>query len=96
MCRQVLLGCGGGVEDAVRTRVKCASGKFRELESLLTLRGMSLKLKGKIDAVCILSVLVYGSETWALKVVDMQRLKRTERMMIRWMCGVTLKDRKSS
>src|ERR1700759_5347150 len=26
----------------------------------------------------------------------MQRLKRTERMMVRWMCGVTLKDRKSS
>src|SRR5664279_2814161 len=26
----------------------------------------------------------------------MQRLERVERMMIRWMCGVTLKDRNSS
>jgi len=26
----------------------------------------------------------------------MQRLERTERMMVRWMCGVTLRDRKSS
>ena len=24
---------------------------------------------------------------------EMQRIERTERMMIRWMCGVTLKDR---
>ena len=41
-------------------------------------------------------VMVYGSETWAMKVEDMERLQRTERMMVRWMCGVTLKDRNSS
>jgi hypothetical protein len=32
---------------------------------------------------------VDGSETWPMKVEDMQRLERTEKMMIRWMCGVT-------
>ena len=42
------------------------------------------------------SVMVYGSETWALKVSDTQQLERTERMMVRWMRGVSLKDRKSS
>ena len=26
----------------------------------------------------------------------MQRLERTEKMMVRWMCGVTSRDRKSS
>ena len=31
-----------------------------------------------------------------MKVEDMERLQRTERMMVRWMCGVTLKDRNSS
>ena len=40
--------------------------------------------------------MVYGSETWAMKVEDLYRLERTERMMVRWMCGVTLKDRKRS
>ena len=40
--------------------------------------------------------MMYGSETWAMKVEDMQRLERAEKMMIRWMCGVTLKDRKGS
>ena len=39
---------------------------------------------------------MYGSETWALMAEDMQRLERTERMMIRWMCGVRLRDRKAS
>ena len=40
--------------------------------------------------------MVYGSETWAMKAEDMQRLERTERMMVRWMCGVRLSDRKAS
>jgi hypothetical protein len=40
--------------------------------------------------------MIYGSETWAMKVDDVQRLERTEKMMIRWMCGVTLKDMKNS
>ena len=40
--------------------------------------------------------MVYGSETWPVKAEDMQRLERTERMMVRWMCGVSLKHRLSS
>jgi hypothetical protein len=90
------LGRGGGVEDAVRTRVRCAWAKFRELSPLLTVRGVPLRLKGKIYKACVQSVLIYGSETWATKVEDMQKLERTERQMMRWMCGVSLKDRKSS
>jgi hypothetical protein len=56
---------------------------------------MSLKLKGKIYRACVQSVMVYGSETWAMKVSNLQQqLERTERTMVRWMCGVTMKDRK--
>jgi hypothetical protein len=88
-----MIGCGGGAADAVRMTVKGAWGKFRELSPVLTIRGMSLKMKGKIYGACVQSVMVYGSETWALKVGDMQQLERMERMMVRWMCGVTLKHR---
>ena len=42
------------------------------------------------------SVLVYGSETWPLKAEDLERLARTERSMVRWMCGVSLRDRRKS
>jgi hypothetical protein len=91
-----MLGVGGGAEEASRTRVKCAWGKFMELAPLLTTRGASLKLKGKIYRVCVRSVLVYGSETWAMKLDDVHRLERNEMVTVRWMCGVTLKDRKSN
>src|SRR2546425_9631191 len=63
---------------------------------LLTVRGASLRLKGKIYRACVQRVLVYGSETWPTKAVDMQRLVRTENSMVRWMSGVTLKDRRKS
>lgn len=88
-----MIGAGGGAEDATRTRVRCAWGKFNELKPLLALRGTSLKLKGKIYRACVQSVLVYGSETWPMKVEDAKRLERTERSMVRRMCGVTLSDR---
>ena len=40
------------------------------------------------------SVLIYGTETWAMKADDLRSLERMERMMVRWMCGVSLKDRR--
>ena len=52
-------------------------------------------LKGKIYSACVRSSMIYGRETWSMKVEDKQRLKRAERMMVRHMCGATLKDRKS-
>ena len=63
---------------------------------ILTVKGVSLKLKGMLYRSCVQSVMLYGSETWPMKVEDTHRLVRAERMMVRWMCGVTLKDRVSS
>ena len=40
--------------------------------------------------------MMYGSETWPMRAKEMQRMERTKRMMIRWKCGVTLKDRSKS
>ena len=41
-------------------------------------------------------MLVYGSETWDINTEDLDRLGRAERMIIRRMCGLSLKDRKRS
>jgi len=58
--------------------------------------GVSFKIKEKIYKACVQSVMVYGSETWPMRVEDQQRLERAERMMIRLMCGVSMRDRISS
>ena len=69
--------------------------KFREYLPILTGKGFSLKLKGKVYATCA-SCLMHGSETWPMKVEHELKLNRTEMSMIRWMCGVKLNERKKS
>ena len=40
--------------------------------------------------------MLYGSEAWCLREKEMAILRRTERAMIRAMCGVKLLDRRNS
>ena len=87
---------GAGAEESYRARVRCAWAKFRELVPVLTFRGASMEVKGKVYKACVHRVLVYGSETWLIKAEDMQQLERTERMMVRCMCGASLESRTSS
>ena len=84
------------MEEAPRARVRCAWARFKELSPILTTRGASYRIKGKIYKTCVQSVLTYGTEIWAMKAANLQTLERTERMMVIWMCGVSLKDRKRS
>ena len=38
------------------------------------------------------SALLHGSEMWAPTASDLQRLRRNDRSMIRWICGIMPKD----
>ena len=49
-------------------------------------------MKGVVHKACVRSVLMYGAETWVMKAGVFQRLRATERRMLRMICGVTLKD----
>ena len=66
------------------------------MSPILTARCASYRIKGKINKACIQSVLTYETETWAMKEANLQSLERTERMMVKWMCRVSLKDRRHS
>ena len=68
--------------------------KFRECRELLRGRRFSLRMKGMVYGSCIRSVMLYGSETWCLRENEMVILRRTERAMVRSMCGMKLVDRK--
>ena len=70
------LGSGVGVVEASRARVRCAWAKFAELSPILTVRGASYRIKGRIYSACVQSVLIYGTETWAMKADDLRSLER--------------------
>ena len=67
--------------------------KFRECGELLRGRRFSLRMKGMVHRSCIKSAMLYGSETWCLRESEMAIL-RTERAMVRSVCGVKLVNRK--
>ena len=87
-----VIGAGGGAEEATRTRTRCG-GQSLGSWSYLGFEGCFTKDKRKdVQGLCLKYHGIW-SETLAMRVEDMNRLERTERMMVRWMCGVTLKDK---
>ena len=86
------ISAAGGAGESVVTRIRCGWGKFRELLPVLTSKRFSLRRRGNLYAACVQSVILHGSETWAVKKEDTDRLERADRAMIRWICGVTLRD----
>ena len=90
------LNASGGCETAVTSRVRIGWMKFRECGELLRGRRFSLRLKGMVYQSCVRSAMLYGSETWCLRESEMAILRRTERTMVRSMCGVKLVDRKNT
>ena len=70
--------------------------KFRKCSEILKGRGFSLKTKGKVYNGYVRSAMLYGSEAWCLREKEMAILRRTERAMIRAMCGVKLFDQENS
>ena len=95
-CLGDMLSAGGGCELAAITRCKCAWGKFRQLLPLLTNRHLLLLTRSKVYSSCVRSVMLHAAETWAMKVDTLNRLRRNDRAMIRWICNVRAKDEVSS
>ena len=91
-----MLSAGGGCELAAITLCKCAWGKFRQLLPLLTNRQVPLLTRGKVYSSCVRSVMLHAAETLAMKADTLNRLRRNDRAMIRWICNVKAKDEVSS
>jgi hypothetical protein len=90
------LNAGGGYLNAVTSRVHVGWMKFRELHGVLCGRKWSVKMKGRVYRACVRAAMVYGGETWVMRKEEECVLQRAERAMVRMMCGVKLRDRKSS
>ena len=70
--------------------------KYRELVPFLTSRAPPLEMKGRVYDSCVRSSMPYGSETRPLLVDIWLKFERAEMQMIRWLCGISLKDRRTN
>ena len=88
------LNASGGCKTAVTSKVKIGWEKFTECGELLRGRRFSLRMKEMVYRSCVRSAMLYASETWCLRESEMAILRRTERAMVRSVCGVKLEYRK--
>ena len=86
----------GGVDLTATARIRNGWIKFRELLLFRTSRAPPLEMKGRVYASCVRSSMNYGSETRPLLVDTRLKFERAEMQMIRWMCGILLKDKRTN
>ena len=60
------------------------------------MKKFSLEMKGKIYQNCVRSPMLYGSEKWCLRENEMAVLERTEKAMMRAICGVKIIEKRRS
>ena len=89
------MSAGGECEAAVTARTRCGLVKLRECGELLYCRRFPLKQKETVYKSYVRPVILCGSEAWCLMESEMGIL-RTERSMVKAMCGVQLNNRKRS
>ena len=70
--------------------------KYRKLLPFLTSRIPPIEMKGRVYARCVRSSMTYGSETRPLLADIVLKFERAEMQMTRWMCDVSMIDRRTS
>ena len=88
-----MLSVDGDAYAAVEARIRIGWNKFRQLVPLLTNKDVSLIMRGRLYSSCVRSSMLHGNETWPVRKENVVALQRAEMRMVRWMCGVKLKDR---
>ena len=69
-------------------RTRCGWVELRECGDLLYGRRFPLKLKGAVYGSYVRPAILHESEAWCLKESEIGILQRTERSVVRAMCGV--------
>jgi len=82
-------------DAAAAVKVRICSGwfRFRSMACSFTVKDASLLLQGKVFDACMR--MLHGSQTWSLTRENELPLHRAKMRMIRWMCGVKLRDKLS-
>jgi len=91
-----MLSVDEDTDAAVVARIRIGWNKFRQLVPLLTNKDVSLIMRGRLYSSCVRSSMLHGSETWPVRKENVVAFQRAETRMVRWMCGIKLKDRFSS
>ena len=74
----------GGSQADVNNRIRIGWMKWKEVSGVMCDRKMPVKLKDKVFKTIIRPAMTYGSECWAVKKKDENKLNSAEMRMLRW------------
>ena len=83
----------GSCSEDIKLRIGKALGAVQRLQSIWSAKDIQTNTKIELYKVLVLSILLYGAETWTLKREDENRLLTFEMMCLRKIMGVTRRDR---
>ena len=81
------------METEIAKRVGAGWMNWKKCSGVLCDKKMPVKLKGKVYRTVVRPAMLYGAETWATTKRQESRIEVNEMRMLRWMCGVTRKDK---
>ena len=84
----------GGCEATVIAQVRIDWVRLGNAQSYCLENRFPLRMKGKVYRCCVKSAILHGSEARCLKENEKPILRRTERAMVRAICGQKVVDRK--
>ena len=82
----------GDLLPEIKRRIALGWAAFSKVANIMKSRKARMNIKRKTHNEYVLPVMVYGSETWALKKAHMELLSVAQRKMERIMLGITLRD----
>jgi len=75
------------IPEEIKSRLKSGNACYHCVQNLLSSRLLSKNLKMKIYITVILSVVLYGCETWSLTLREERKLRVFENMVLRRIFG---------
>jgi hypothetical protein len=85
-----IVSAEGSLSSEISSRIAKAGGAFAVLKrSVFSVRSISREVKLKVYSASVLSVLLYGCETWNCTVADVQRLEVFHNRCLRCICGLS-------
>jgi hypothetical protein len=74
------------ISDEIKSRITAGNRCLYSLRQIFRTRTMSKAVKINIHKTMVKPVAVYGSETWVMTEMDMNRLGTGENKILRWIC----------
>ena len=87
------IAADGSLDGEISHRIQSGWKNWKRTTAVLCDRTISARVKGKVFKSVVRPAMLYGAKTWQIKRAEENKLEVPEMRMLRWMLGVTRRDK---